>query len=156
MAISVPENTPVGDEAAPAAAVAYYRIARQSAPNGSTVQVAVAEQRQHVERRAAELGVTIAEEFTDIGTPGTTTDRPGLRQLFERVYAGGVTHCIMDHRYRLARTVADGIALERELKRHGVTVVAAADESGDLVQSMIDAITAEEERHQLAALSDEK
>lgn len=147
----VPENTPAGAPAAdPApAGVAYYRVASQ----GPSDQRAIAEQREAVGHKAAELGVPITEECLDIGVSGKRLDRPGLLRVLELVRAGQVTHCIVDHGYRLARTIADAIAIERELRRHGVRII-AVDESTDPMQSMIDAIASEDERQRLAALED--
>ncbi len=158
MSTAIPRTTPAVNETAPAApaGVTYHRIARYTDPASATEQREIAEQREAAERIAARLGVPIVEEFIDVGISGTTTDRPGLRRMLELVQTGRITHCVVDHRYRLARTVADTIAIEQELKRNGVSVVSADDATPDFVRSLVAAISAEEERQHPATLSGRK
>ena len=155
MSAAVPENTPTVEKTTrpTPAGVIYCRVARHADLGGGTEQLEIAAQRETARCRAAELNVPIIDEFIDVGIPGTTIDRPELRRLFDLAYAGRITHCIVDHQYRLARTVADMIVIERELKRHGVSI-AAADERSDIAHSIIYALATEEEWQQLAAPSD--
>lgn len=155
MSAAVPEDTPTVEKTTrPApAGVIYCRVARHADLGGVTEQHEIAAQRETARRRAAELNVPIIEEFIDVGIPGTTIDRPGLRRLLDLAYAGRITHCIVDHRYRLARTLADMIVIERELKQHGVSI-AAGDEPSDIAHSIIYALATEEEWQQLTTHAD--
>lgn len=157
MSVAVPENTPAVDKTTHPVSIGviYCRVARNVDPSGLTEQCEIAEQRKTTRCIAAELNVPIVEEFIDVGISGTITDRPELRRMLDLAYAGRITHCIVDHRYRLARTFADTIAIEWELKQHGVCIVVAA-ESSDTVRSIIDALTAKEERQQLVAHTDQR
>lgn len=101
--------------------------------------------------------------FQDYGVKGNVLSRPGLDALIERVRSDlFVSHIFIPRRDRLARPddPLDGMAIETELRRLGVTLVTMAGEfgpirrskrdMGDLLVAMLDYHQAGKERRDLA------
>lgn len=139
MTVSVPQRTPVG--------VIYCRVVR-TAPGTGIEQREIADQLQAAHELAAARMIPIVTEFVDVGISGSKIDRPGLQLMLDSVREGRVTHCFVEHIHRLSRTVAGVVAIERELERHGVSLIAWHHPS-DVLRRPVRAIGAGQSRRQI-------
>src|SRR5688500_16700698 len=82
-------------------AVSYVRVSGKGQVEGDGPE----RQRQAVTRYAKTVGLTLLEEFSDLGVSGTTelADRPGLAALLDRLESNGVRTVIVERADRLAR-----------------------------------------------------
>lgn len=82
-------------------AVSYVRVSGKGQVDGDGPE----RQRQAIARFAKTSGVTLLEEFSDLGVSGTTelADRPGLAALLDRLESNGVRIVIVERADRLAR-----------------------------------------------------
>jgi DNA invertase Pin-like site-specific DNA recombinase len=102
-------------------AVLYLRVAsadQQAQRDG------IAEQRAICTRQAERLGAVVTDEYVDAGASGNRMNRPGLLGLLRRVAARPVRYVIVRDCTRLTRNAADHRAIQRRLRRAGVTLVA--------------------------------
>ncbi len=100
-------------------AVLYLRVAsadRQDQRDG------IAEQREVCVREAERLGAVIMDEYVDAAS-GSRMNRPGLLGLLRRVAARPVRYVIVRDHTRLTRNAADHRAIQRRLRRAGVTLI---------------------------------
>lgn len=89
----------------------------------------------------------VAEEFIDAGSSGRTTARPELNRLLTRCRAGGegVQVVIVHKLDRLARNLADHIAIRGLLHKHHIKLVSVTENvdesvSGHLVENIMASI----------------
>jgi len=138
-------HTTIHQTEAPAiTAVLYQRVAcAPDAENsrGSATQA----QQEAVRRKAAELGATIVEEFTDMGVSGLTTNRPGLQQMLAYIDEHDTTYCIVNDLARLARDQSAYEAIRDALTVADVALVTCQDHtcdpSGDgLIQKIMSSV----------------
>lgn len=88
----------------------------------------IAAQREACQHEAERIGAVITDEFVDAGASGNTTDRNGLQRLLTWVREWPVKYVIVRDRARLARNLADDVAINAEFKRAGVTVVSVSSD----------------------------
>lgn len=123
-------NTIHHSEAPTITAVLYQRVAcAPDSENGR--RSATQAQREAVRRKAAELGATVAEEFTDTGTSGRTTNRPALQQMLSYIDKHDTTYCIVADLARLARDQTVDEAIRDALTVADVTLVSCQDRTCD-------------------------
>ena len=82
-------------------ALSYIRVSGKGQVDGDGPE----RQRQAIARFARSAGLTLLEEFSDLGVSGTTelADRPGLAALLDRLESNGVKTVIVERADRLAR-----------------------------------------------------
>jgi DNA invertase Pin-like site-specific DNA recombinase len=91
---------------------------------------------------------TISEEFVEAGTSAKTTERPALQQLLTKcrnneLSGGGV---LLVHKIdRLARNIADHVAIRATLQQHQIRLASVSENledsaSGQLVEHIMAAI----------------
>ncbi|MGA2165434.1 MAG: recombinase family protein [Solirubrobacteraceae bacterium] len=101
-------------------AVLYLRVA---SVDPQDQRDGIAEQRVVCTRQAERLAAVVTDEYVDAGASGNRMNRPGLLGLLRRVAARPVKYVIVRDRTRLARNAADHRAIQRRLRRAGVTFV---------------------------------
>jgi DNA invertase Pin-like site-specific DNA recombinase len=84
-------------------------------------------QRTAITRYARSAGVSVIEEFADLGVSGTTEldNRPGLAALLDRVESNGVRTVIVATADRLARDLMVQEVIVGKFRAVGVTVLTA-------------------------------
>src|SRR5688572_3691299 len=82
-------------------AVSYVRVSGRGQVDGDGPE----RQRNGIARYAKGAGLTLLEEFSDLGVSGTAelADRPGLAALIDRLESNGVRIVIVERADRLAR-----------------------------------------------------
>lgn len=88
-------------------------------------------QRAAIARAAQRLGLSVAEEFIDLGASGITLDRPALRRLLDHITTRSVGYCIVDRLDRLSRDPVQQADLDEALSAAGVVVVDASPDIGE-------------------------
>ena len=82
-------------------AVSYVRVSGRGQADGDGPE----RQRLSIVRHAKASGLTVVEEFSDLGVSGTRelSDRPGLAALLDRLESNGVRTVLVERADRLAR-----------------------------------------------------
>src|SRR5437667_336575 len=103
-------------------ALAYARVSTTEQAEGMSVDA----QFRALRARAAEREFSIASEFADRGATGTDDQRPEFRKMIEEVLSPSskVGTILVTHTSRFMRDVELARRYKRELRRHGVRVVA--------------------------------
>jgi len=92
----------------------------------------------------------VAEVVRDEGFSGASPDRPGIARVMEIAEAGGADAVLETKRDRFFRSRLYRLLLERDLKEHGVELVARNDVGHRLGDGLLDDF-AEWEREQITA-----
>jgi DNA invertase Pin-like site-specific DNA recombinase len=108
--------------------IAYLRVA-SSDPGDQTA--GTERQRAAIARAAHRLGLTVAEEFIDLGASGMTLDRPALRRLLGHITTRPVGYCIVERLDRLSRDPVQQADLDETLAEAGVVIVDASRDIGE-------------------------
>ncbi len=130
-------------------AFAYLRVSSAGQVNTDydPEGISLPAQRAAIQRRAAELGAEIVEEFVEPGRSATTTDgRPVFREMMARLKAEtGIDYVIVYARSRLHRNSIDAAITKRDLRTAGAVLISVMDYTedtaiGDLVATVLDAV----------------
>lgn len=104
-------------------------------------------QRAAIQRRAAELGAEIVEEFVEPGRSATTVDgRPVFQEMMARLKAeNDIDYVVVYARSRLHRNSIDAAITKRDLRNAGAAIVSVMDYTedtaiGDLVATVLDGV----------------
>lgn len=118
-------------------AVVYLRVSSQrqlgTARDVDADGNSIATQRQFVERKAAELGTEIVQEFVE---PGTSAQTIAKRMVFRQMLAyldehpGEIDRVIIYARSRAFRNLHDAVLIEHDLREQGVELVSATENFG--------------------------
>jgi DNA invertase Pin-like site-specific DNA recombinase len=108
-------------------AVAYIRVA---SGNPADHQPAAQRQRAAITEAADRLGIVLDREFTDLGQPGITLDRPGLQALLAYIAEGQAGYLIVATPDRLSRDLTQFSDLDERLTAAGVVLVDASYRPG--------------------------
>ena len=102
-------------------AVSYLRVSGKGQADGDGPE----RQRQAIARYAKSAGLTLLEEFSDLGVSGTTelADRPGLAQLLDRLESNGVRTVIVERADRLARQLMVQEVIVGQFKKIGACIL---------------------------------
>jgi DNA invertase Pin-like site-specific DNA recombinase len=104
-------------------AVTYVRVSGKGQVDGDGPE----RQRQAIARYAKGAGVTLLEEFSDLGVSGTTelADRPGLAALLDRLESNGVRTVIVERADRLARDLMVQEVIVGQFSKIGARILTA-------------------------------
>lgn len=133
--MSPTQQTPDGCELS---AVSYLRAATNEPAHGDGFSIAA--QRQAIADKADLIGARIVATFADVGTSAQSTHRDELHRLLAYVSIHPVTYCIVDRIDRLVRDPRDMAMLQEQLRRAGVTLLLASEDTG---QSLSEKFVAE-------------
>jgi len=146
-------NRRVRNEAASIAgakrALLYLRVSTPSQVNTdyNPEGISIPAQREACERKARELGATIAAEYIEPGRTATSIEkRPVFQEMLARVKAcGDVDYIIVYHFSRIFRNSIDAAITKRDLGRYGVRVVSTVLDMGEgptgsLVETILHAV----------------
>lgn len=111
----------------PITAVTYHRIASTGRDGRATLD----RQLEATRRRAAELGATIVEEFTDTGLSGRTINRPGLQRMLAHLARQDATYCIVKDLAGLTRDPSTYVDIHDTLTQAGVTLISCESTADD-------------------------
>jgi site-specific DNA recombinase len=125
--------------------VAYYRVSTSRQANTSYDEdgFSIQAQRDHCQRKAAELGVQLVDEYIDRGKSARTADRPALQAMPARITEDIDIQYVFVHKLdRLARSRADDVQIELLLAKNGVRLVSCTENiddtpSGKLVRGIM-------------------
>jgi site-specific DNA recombinase len=124
--------------------------ARVSTDKQAEKELSIPAQLQAMHQYAADRGWTIVQEFTEAGASARTANRPVLRQLLGRCAVEGPAKAdvVLVHKLdRLARNLADHIAIRAQLRQRGVTVAS-------VTESLEDSVSGQLVEHILAAMAE--
>src|ERR1044071_659599 len=79
------------------------------------------------ERKAADLGLSMAQAYVERAESARSDDRPVLQQMMRELPDLGVTHLIVHKVDRLARNRLDDATLYERLVASGITLVSASE-----------------------------
>lgn len=144
-----------------ATAVTYHRVASihdfgtSEHGEASTIRG----QQEATRRKAAELGATVLEEFTDPGASGRTSNRPALQRMLAYIDTHDVTYCVVDSIAHLARDPFTYADIHEALTQEGVTLVSCEDSthappSSSFIHELMSAIADFEADHPSIEASD--
>jgi DNA invertase Pin-like site-specific DNA recombinase len=104
-------------------AVSYLRVSGQDQVDGDGFP----RQREAIARYAATHGIELCEEYREEGVSGTNelANRAALSELLERISSNGVRLVLVENATRLARDLMIQETILDELRKLGVTVMAA-------------------------------
>jgi len=108
--------------------IAYLRVASSDPADQAA---GIDRQRAAIARAAHRLGLTVTEEFIDLGASGVTVDRPALRRLLDHITNRPVGYCIVERFDRLSRDAVQLADLDEALSDAGVVIVDASREIGE-------------------------
>jgi DNA invertase Pin-like site-specific DNA recombinase len=102
-------------------AVSYVRVSGKGQADGD----GPTRQRAAITRFAKAAGLTIVEEFFDLGVSGTTelADRPGLASLLDRLESNGVRTVVVERADRLARDLLVQEVVVEQFRKIGVSLL---------------------------------
>ena len=132
------------DDNVVATALTYLRVStkEQAQRGGEAEGYSIPAQREACKRKIASLGAVLVEEFVDRGESGTSMRRPALQRLLAYIKDNPVTYVVVHKSDRLARNVADDVAINLLLKAARATLVSATENidetpSGKLMHTIL-------------------
>lgn len=108
--------------------IAYLRVASADPADQAA---GIDRQRAAISRTARRLGLTVVEEFVDLGRSGMSLERPALRRLLHHIAARPVGYCIVERLDRLSRDPVQLADLDEALSEAGVVIVDASHDTGE-------------------------
>ena len=125
--------------------LAYFRVSTSRQANTSFDEdgFSIQAQRDYCQRKAAELGVRLVDEYVDRGKSARTADRPALQAMLARIKDDTDIQYVFVHKLdRLARNRADDVQIGLLLAKHGVRLVSCTENiddspSGKLVRGIM-------------------
>ena len=133
----------------PTTAVLYLRVSTASQVNTDydPEGLSIPTQRKICLAKAKQLGITIVDEYVELGRSGTkTVNRPEFQAMLERLHTRGDVDCVMVYKLsRLNRSRFDDAVTMMELRKANVTLVSATENidetpEGQLVHGMLAAV----------------
>ncbi|GAA3595496.1 recombinase family protein [Klugiella xanthotipulae] len=122
-----------------ASAVSYLRVStkEQAEKGGKAEGFSIPAQRAANQKKAAQIGASVIEEFVDAGESAKKADRPALQEMIRYVKTHRVKYCIVHKVDRLARNRADDVAIHYALQEAGVTLVSATENIDETPSGML-------------------
>ncbi|WIG58344.1 MAG: hypothetical protein OJF49_001090 [Ktedonobacterales bacterium] len=114
--------------------VAYFRVSTSDQANTSYDEdgFSIQAQRDYCQRKAAELGVQLVDEYVDRGKSARTADRPALQAMLARIKEDTDIQYVLVHKLdRLARNREDDVQIGLLLAKNGVRLVSCTENIDD-------------------------
>ena len=114
--------------------VAYFRVSTLDQANTSYDEdgFSIQAQRDYCQRKAAELGVQLVDEYVDRGKSARTADRPALQAMLARIKDDTDIQYVLIHKLdRLARNRQDDVQINLVLAKNGVRLVSCTENIDD-------------------------
>ena len=105
-------------------AVLYTRVCVDDGQN-------LTEQLEACRRYAQQHGLQVVEELAERSAGGSTAERPHLSRVLEMARAGDLSILIVREPNRLSRDLAELLAIEAKVQKHGVEIVYTVPEQLD-------------------------
>lgn len=127
----------------------YLRVSTASQVNTDydPEGLSIPTQRKICLAKAKQLGITIVDEYVELGRSGTkTVNRPEFQAMLERLHTRGDVDCVMVYKLsRLNRSRFDDAVTMMELRKANVTLISATENidetpEGQLVHGMLAAV----------------
>jgi site-specific DNA recombinase len=120
-------------------AVIYLRVStsRQATKNGEAEGYSIPAQRSACERKVADLGAEVVQEFIDAGASARSADRDGLQALLAYLADGQVDYVLVHKLDRLARDMADDIMILATIRTAGAVLVSATESIDETPAGML-------------------
>lgn len=107
-------------------AIAYYRLSREEAQKGESSSIT--NQRMIVSNYCKQQGIILVDEYIDDGYSGGNFDRPGFKQMLERLTKGMVNVVVTKDLSRLGRDMRESsYYAEQYLPERGIRYIAIGD-----------------------------
>ncbi len=95
-------------------------------------------QREACERKAAELGAVVVDEYIDRGESAKSADRPELQRMLKDLRAKGQIDAVIVHKVdRLARSREDDMAIVVAIRKAGAQLVSATENIDETPQGKL-------------------
>lgn len=145
MAVPTPRSRQRDPAEGLACGLAYYRVSTSRQANTSFDEdgFSIQAQREYCQRKAAELGIQLIDEYVDRGKSARTADRPALQAMLTRVKEDTDIQYVFVHKLdRLARNRQDDVQIGLLLAKNGVRLVSCTENiddtpSGKLVRGIM-------------------
>src|SRR5690242_10674315 len=114
--------------------VAYYRVStsRQANTTFDEDGFSIQAQRDYCQRKAADMGVQLVDEYIDRGKSARTAGRPALQAMLARIKEDTDIQFVFVHKLdRLARNRADDVHIGLLLAKNGVRLVSCTENIDD-------------------------
>jgi site-specific DNA recombinase len=129
----------------PAYGLAYYRVSTSRQANTSFDEdgFSIRAQRDYCQRKAADMGVQLIDEYIDRGKSARTAGRPALQAMLARIKEDTDIQYVFVHKLdRLARNREDDVQIGLLLAKNGVRLVSCTENidntpSGRLVHGIM-------------------
>ncbi|MDR1442328.1 MAG: recombinase family protein [Bifidobacteriaceae bacterium] len=109
----------------------------QAEKGGEAEGYSIPAQREANLRKAEQLGAVVVQEFVDAGESARKADRPALLQMLKYIEVHKVAYRIVHKVDRLARNRAGDVSIHLALKRAGVTLVSASENTDETPSGML-------------------
>jgi DNA invertase Pin-like site-specific DNA recombinase len=126
-----PQRTPIDGQRY---GVAYFRVSTVDQANTSYDEdgFSIQAQRDYCQRKAAELGVQLVDEYVDRGKSARTADRPALQAMLTRIKEDTDIQYVFVHKLdRLARNRQDDVQIGLLFAKSGVRLVSCTENIDD-------------------------
>ena len=110
-------------------AVIYLRVSteEQARVGGTAEGYSIPYQRDACYKKAADLGLSVVEEYVDAGHSAKSANRPDLQRLMRELKALGVGYVIVHKIDRLARNTRDDHLINDAIRAAGARLVSVVD-----------------------------
>lgn len=108
--------------------IAYIRVASGDPDDQA---LGVEHQRADISTAADRLGLTISQEYIDLGVSGRTLDRPALRRLLDDISTRQVGYCVVAGLDRLSRDAVQYAHLDETIANTQVVIVDTSRHTGE-------------------------
>ncbi len=115
-------------------ALIYLRVstARQATQGGEAEGYSIPAQRAACQKKAAELGAAVVDEYVDAGASARSADRDALQAMLSRLLESRDADYVIVHKVdRLARDRADDVAIGLAIHKAGAVLVSATEQIDD-------------------------
>lgn len=99
-------------------AIIYGRVSSREQTKGFSLE----SQEEEARKWAADLGLEIVGQYQDGGKTGQDLDRSGIQEVLARLRRGDADTLLIHAHDRLSRDEADGMVIEKELRKLGVRI----------------------------------
>jgi site-specific DNA recombinase len=116
-----------------APAVSYLRVStvEQARRNHEPEGFSIPAQREACQRKAELLEAEVVEEFADRGESARSADRPSLKRMLDYIAEHDVRYVIVHKIDRLARNLADHVAITLAIRKAGAELVSVTENVDD-------------------------
>lgn len=120
-------------------AISYLRVSTkdQATRNGLEEGLSIPAQREAAQRKAAQLGAVIVQEFIEPGESAKTVRRRALQKMLDYIAENPVRYCIINKVDRLARNRLDDAIIHSTLRAANISLVSVTENIDETPSGML-------------------